>query len=582
MKKQYFAFCLYLSVLFFSAATNHAQQLDLIGKDKNPFKLSGGISTSHVFYDVAGIEQRREPYNYFLTGNLQAELYGIQMPVSFSVSNQNTSFQQPFNQYRLAPSYKWLRSQIGWGSLSFSNYTLAGHLFNGIGIEASPEGKFQGAIMYGRLQQAVSPLRDTMGILTNNQAAYRRMGAGAKFSFKHEKDQVDLIVFRAWDDPNSLGLVPDSLQLRPEENLVLSVNAQKSLFNSLLLQVEIASSALTRDMRAQGQGSNLGIFSGLGALLPSNQSTSVYQALKAGLTYQHSKFNLGASFERIDPEYRTLGAYFFNNDLENWTGNFSSAFFKQKVQLSANAGLQRNNLQNDKISQMERFIGAVNLNLNLSSKLNVGGSYSNFQTFTNIRSNFVTINQGSPFDNLDTLNYRQISQNATCNINYQLSNSTQSSQSISTQLLYQTALDDQGGEVRNGGRFYNFNFAYNYNFNPTQLGITFAFNANKNEVEMGNSSTLGPTVGVSKPFLDKKLRNSLSVSLNNAYNEGILGNSIVNVRLSSSYTLLQKHNLSLSMVALRRTQALSENAPAQFTEYTATFAYSYNFNIIGK
>jgi hypothetical protein len=580
MQKLYWTLLLLWGISF----SGFSQQLDQIGKDKQPLKLNGGISTSHVFYTASGIEQRRAPYNYFITGNLNADVYGFSVPLSFSISNQNTSFQQPFNQFSLSPSYKWVKSYIGWSSMSFSNYTLAGHLFNGVGVDLTPEGIVQVSAMYGRLQKAVAIERDTAFLNANlitNQPAFKRMGAGVKTTLKYKKDQVDLILFRAWEDPNSIGFVPDSLQLRPQDNLVLSINAQKSLFDVLKLSAEFASSAITRDRRVAEASGISNIYGNLGGFFRTNASTAVYHAFKSSLSYQHSKFTLGANYERIEPEYRTLGAYFFNNDLENITGSFATRFFKQKIQFSSNMGVQRNDLRNEKISKMNRVVGSANVSAAISSKVNVATSYSNFQTFTNIRSNFVTLNQGSAFDNLDTLNYRQISQNATLNGSYQIASSSKQSQMLSANIVYQTSSDNQDS-LTNKAQFYNFNVAYSYNYNPSQLGITFSFNANKNEVEGGNSSTFGPTIGVSKPAFKKQLKNSVSVSLNNAYQEGLLGNSILNFRYSTSYTLKKKHNFNLSLVALKRTQPLSANAPRSFNEFTATFGYSYNFSILGN
>ncbi|MEQ8338575.1 MAG: hypothetical protein RIA62_14560 [Cyclobacteriaceae bacterium] len=41
----------------------------------------------------------------------------------------NTSFQQPFNQYGMSPTYKNVTAHIGFRSMNFSRYSLAGHLF---------------------------------------------------------------------------------------------------------------------------------------------------------------------------------------------------------------------------------------------------------------------------------------------------------------------------------------------------------------------------------------------------------------------------------------------------------------------
>src|SRR5688572_13182700 len=79
-----------------------AQNLESIGKEK-PIAPSGGMSLSQIFYSVNGIESRRSPYSYFASGNVSVSIYGWSVPLSFSVSNQNTAFQQPFNQYSIHP-----------------------------------------------------------------------------------------------------------------------------------------------------------------------------------------------------------------------------------------------------------------------------------------------------------------------------------------------------------------------------------------------------------------------------------------------------------------------------------------------
>src|SRR6187551_476853 len=109
------------------------QNLESIGKEK-PLTVNGGISLNQIFYGSSGIESRRDPYSYFASGNINFNLYGWSVPVSFSLSNQNVTYQQPFNQYGIHPTYKWATAHIGYASMSFSPYTLSGHLFNGIGV----------------------------------------------------------------------------------------------------------------------------------------------------------------------------------------------------------------------------------------------------------------------------------------------------------------------------------------------------------------------------------------------------------------------------------------------------------------
>src|SRR5687767_7414087 len=114
-----------------------AQDLDAIGSDE-PLHFSGGLSLNQIGYTVSGIKARRDPYNYFLSGSLVTEVYGMSIPLSFMLSNQNNSFQQPFNQFGLTPTYKAFTGHLGYASMTFSPYTLNGHIFMGVGMDYKP------------------------------------------------------------------------------------------------------------------------------------------------------------------------------------------------------------------------------------------------------------------------------------------------------------------------------------------------------------------------------------------------------------------------------------------------------------
>ncbi|MEL7003844.1 MAG: hypothetical protein AAFN93_14085, partial [Bacteroidota bacterium] len=283
-------------------------------------------------------------------------------------------------------------------------------------------------------------------------------------------------------------------------------------------------------------------------------------------------------YERIDPGYRTLGAYFFNNDLVNYTVNAATSIFSGKVSLAGNIGLQRDNLDDMKVSTLERTVGSVNIGYAASQRLNVSASYSNFTTFTNIRSQFLDINQLTPFDNLDTLDFTQISQNATLNVNYILKSAEDKRQNLNMNLSFQNATDEQGGVRQNSGsRFYLANTAYSLSLIPKNLTLTAAFNYNRNESLDISSTTLGPTVAISKSLLEKKLRTTLSSSWNSSFTNGEQVSRVLNFRANGGYSIKKKHNLNLSLVVVNRNTD-SESGARAFTEFTGTLGYSYNFS----
>jgi hypothetical protein len=549
-----------------------AQNIEAIGKEK-PLSISGGVALNQIFYAVDGMESRRDPYTYYASGNINVSLYGWSIPLSFSFSNQNFAFQQPFNQYSLHPTYKWVTAHLGYTSMSFSPYTVNGHIFLGAGVDVAPEGKWKISGLYGRFLKAVQP--DS----TNENATaptFQRMGYGVKASYGSGANGIDIIMFHAADDVNSIQYVPEEDGILPEENLVMSIAGSKSLFNSFLAKAELATTALTRDVRSEESThdhpySKTGIFN-------ARIASSYYNAFKTSLNYQQQGYTVGVGYERIDPGYRTLGSYYFNNDLENITANGAVAMFQGKVNLAANAGMQRDNLDKSKISTMRRAVGSLNVAYAPSQSVNLGMSYSNFQTYTNIRSQFVDINQLTPYDNLDTLNFTQISQNATLTGMYMFGKNQNKRQNVNVNLTFQDASDRQGEVKQHSGvQFYNINTAYGLSIVPQQMMISISFNATLNQGAEISSKTLGPTASVSKTFFDKKLRGTLSTSYNNAYTNSQRVNSIINGRVNGTLTLQKKHNINLSVVVVNRDNKV-EGAAQSFTEYTGTLGYSYSFS----
>jgi hypothetical protein len=561
------------AIIYLFPQSIYSQNIETIGTAK-PLEINGGIALNGIFYQASGIENRRDPFNYFASGNLNFNFYGWSVPLSFTFSNQNTSFQQPFNQYGLHPTYKWITGHLGYVSMNFSPYTLNGHLFLGAGVDLQPTDKVKISVMYGRLQKAVQPDSSNESILP----AFKRKGFGVKVTYGTSIDNVNIVLFKAMDDEESLDYIPETQEVLPEDNLVLSIGGSKTIINNLVLSAEIASSAITRDLRSElYQPDSKNIFSYTNGLFDARQSTVYYQAYKMAVSYQLGSYSLGAGYERIDPGYQTLGAYYFNNDLENITANAATSILGGKINIGINAGIQRDNLEKDKVSTMSRFVGSGNVGFTPNDKLNVTASISSFQTFTNIRSQFQDINQLTPYDNLDTLNFTQISQNSNLNINYVLSNGEKQRQNINMNVSYQEAKDEQGGvEQSSGSQFYMANLAYSLSLVPKNIAITLAYNYNQNSTTDLNSITTGPTLAMNKSFLNKKIRSSAAVSLNNAYTNDKLTNSVINYRISSNYNLHKKHNFNLSLTVIDRKTKREEGAET-FTEYTGSFGYSFRF-----
>ncbi|QXP55171.1 hypothetical protein H0I25_13930 [Cellulophaga sp. HaHa_2_95] len=547
--------------------------LETFGKS-SPFKIGGGISASSVFYS-SNQRNNRAPFTYFAQGNLNISYYNFSIPISYNYSNQGDQlgYQLPFNFNRLSlhPKYKWVTAHVGDVNMSFSPYTLSGHQFSGAGVEMQPTKAISFKAMYGRLIKGIAPPEDE-----RTQASYQRMGYGFKTVYEQNAYTVGVSTFYAIDNQNSIAINPDEEGVFPKENLVLDVEGRVALSKDLELSATYATTILTQDLRAQETSeSNKGV---LRKLFNNRASTEYYNAYKLGVKYSVYEATLGIDYECVAPGYETLGAYFFNNDFENITLNLSRPLFNHKVNLSFNVGYQRDDLEDQKANPTSRFVGAINATYTPSERLSLTGSYSNFSTYTNVRSNqFEDINDANLLDNVvDTLNYKQVSQNANLNINYILSSTKTKNENLNLNYNVSDISNAQGGVVRVGDAsvFHNFSTAYTYGIKELHLNITPALHGTYNTIGLEDAITWGPTISVKKGFFNNELKSVLSSSYNTAKNtSGAI--KTTNLRGGVSYVYLEKHNLSLNAIQLFR----STPSVSGLKEFTATLAYNYSFDI---
>ncbi|HAA22461.1 MAG TPA: hypothetical protein DCR93_26080 [Cytophagales bacterium] len=562
-----------------------AQAQDLSNLDEGPnFKVSGGLNVNQVFYATTSDVQRRDPYNYFLGGNISVSAFGLSVPLSFSYSNQNFSFSQPFNQYGLQPTYKWIRGYIGYNSLNFSKYTLAGHIFNGVGVEVNPDLPFSATVMYGRLRQAV-PLNSEEA---NAQPSYRRMGWGVKLAYTPNGDKYELSLFGAADDTTSLFIDPrDSLvppDLKPQQNVALGINIAKRIGDRFNLTLEYGNSSLTRDLRSPKVESRTlqQVYQPvryLNGLSPRKTSTAYYQAIKGGFSANLTVLTLGVGYERIDPGYATLGAYFFNADLENLTANVSTSLFDNRVNIAINGGGQRNNLDNEQASSTSRFVGSASVSGQVSERLKLNLNYSNFQTFARVQSRdqFAFVNSLSEFDsvNVDTLTFVQVNQSGSLSASYVLSTNKDHPMALVMNASY-SGSSERDNEEAPSATFYNLSTAYSYKNQANGLGITAAANATVTVQDTLRTTQFGPTVSANKSFFEKTLKLNASISANRSLSNAAGASGwLNNFRISGNYQLRERHQFRLNTTVLNRPKP--GEASGRQTEFTANLGYSFSF-----
>ncbi|MDR0873964.1 MAG: hypothetical protein LBN27_10955 [Prevotellaceae bacterium] len=541
---------------------------NMFGKG-NPLKLNGGISLSSTI-DAGNDGSDRQPFTYYLNGNVNLNILSlIDLPFSFSLTNSASSFQSPSlpNRLSIHPSYKWITAHIGDVDMTFSPYTLSGHQFTGAGVELTPDG-WEFATMYGRLLKAVEYNEEQQAVLPN----YKRMGYGFKAGRKADNYEISINMLSAKDYISSLTYVPDSLGVSPMQNLAMGVSFLIKPVKFIEFSGEYAISLLSSDMRSPNADNETGI---MRLWSPSNMSSTYYNACKAQIAYVGENNRFGIGYERIAPDYKTLGAYYFTNDLENITLNGSQSLWQNKLNIGLSIGYEHDDLAHSKANTSSRIVGSANVSATFSETVNAGISYSNFQTYTNVRSNFELVNQNNPLDKLDTLNFVQLSQTINANLNVVTKKSETQNQNLSLNFSFQEAANKQGGVFHPGSvtEMLNASSGYTISFLRSGLSVNGAISLNNSKMNNGNSITWGPTLGASVPLFQKKVNVTSTLSYNSGYLESVKQNEFLIYRLSGAYSPFKQHNINLAY----NFQWRSVSGKSNNNSSLITVGYSYSF-----
>lgn len=522
-----------LVVIFmcFLAFNSSSQNLEKIGEE-DMVTVNGGINYNLVANQAQGIQQFRDPFTWVLSGNVTVNILDVSLPFTFSFSNAGRSFTQPFNMTAIHPTYKNWKAHLGITSMSLSPYTFQGLNFAGAGVEYTPK-KWQIKAFGGRIKKAVE-----FDAVNQNQTevSYQRYGFGVSAGYKGKITNIEVISFKAYDDATSIQILPQTGELTARDNVVFSIKSSIRPTNSLSINLEAASSLLTQDILASDPNRPNNFYDGL---VRGNQTTEFNNAYNGSVDYKFKFFGIGAKYERIAPDYATLGAVYFNNDLENITLNPTLSLFKKKLNITISTGYQRNNLDNLKASDSKRWIGSANVSALITKGLNFSANYSNMSFFT--RRNPTA----DPFFNPigDTLNYYQVSQNLSSTLNYSFGDSTKQNLTLTGSFAQSENIT---GRLEDAGVF-GFNVNTDTSSLPVNIyngvlmhrimlkesGISIGWSANANHSILAENTTtyIGPGINASKRIKKWKLGLNSGVTYNQQLQNNSLQNHVLNYRL---------------------------------------------------
>ncbi len=543
----------------------------------DPFTMTGGVGLNLRSYNAVGGDARQDPFFYSFNANLNARIYKLNLPFSLLITTRNResslpNFREIVNSFRndiqaqkdrfvrfgMSPQYKWIKFHLGHRSMNFSKFTLSNLNFFGAGMELSP-GNWRFAAMYGRLAKA-EPL--DLSLNTPNLPIYQRLGWGAKFGYETEQQGISVMLFKGHDNSSSINIPEESPQKpSPEDNLTLGLNGQKLFFDKFRLKVDFGMSALSPN--ALDAETNDGAYP---RFLYTERTTSEHNtALDAALDYEGEKFIAGVQFKRIDPNYKSLGAYFFNNDIIDLLGNLNFGAFKDQVNVQLSAGVQSNNIGLLKPTTTTRFIYSVDLSYSKDA-LSAGINYSNNTTDVGY-----VLNQ-----NLDSLNAVIITQDAGANLNYTITDKGNNQHIFTLSGNIQEVGDDVVNPLESSkSSMIVGNFVYNFVLAETNWRFTTKANYNQNELAQTTTKRYGAGFGVAKTFLDDKM--NFGVDVNYFLNSNKIGGNSTNLngQFRWSYNVGYGINTNMSWGLLRT----ASDSLTPFSEVTGNLGLQYTFNV---
>lgn len=539
-------------------------------------KVTGGINAYAGFYSASGIEGqsrpgRNQPTPFGLSGQVTVALPGgISLPFSAVLGNQGSSFRQPFNQFGVSPTYKWATLHAGYRNVTFSPFTLAGHTFLGGGVELNPGNLRLGAV-YGRFNKAISGNLVEPDVLPS----YGRTGYALKVGYGKPGNYVDLVMLRARDDSNSIGPVlptPERL-LSPAENLVVGATSRLLILKHITVELDAAVSAYTRDTRAsivQAEGNN-SLVRLFGPLFTPRLSTQLTQATQAAVGYRGQGYGLKLQYKRIDPNFQTMGAYYFQSDIESYALAPNLTMAGGKVNLVGSYGIQFDNLGGNKAARTGRRIGSLTASVNPSAKWGFDLQFSNYGISQ----------QAGVRPLIDTIRLAQNNLSLTGNVRYTLQK--QDVVQVFTLTTTYQKLSDLNARTANFTNNTNTNANLGYFYQQTTTGWGFNGMVSYTETKLppgldpsgkgDNVRFFGPTLGASQSFLNKKLSTSLNASYLINQQAGITG-KVINASANAGYQIAKRQSLSLNVAYLNSNTGL---ATQTFNEFRGTIGYGISF-----
>lgn len=530
-----------------------AQDLGKVKDIKNipkrkPFEFGGSIGLGAGFYNSNGPTQRMAPWNWYISGSPFIKIYGIDIPFTFTYSETGRSLTHPFhyNFTGASPHYKWATSHLGYRSMNFSDYTVSGVVFNGVGLELNP-GKLRFGAFYGIFNPAVEG--DTSGgnfgvILPS----YKRIGYGVKLGLGTDRNYFDLIYFRGKDDPNSLKNIPAFETIKPSDNVTISPRFKFTFFKRWFIESDLALSVFTRNVLND-------------TLKETKDLRLVYQFIQVNTTsygaaaghiatgLNFNRWSISVRARQVTSDYQSMGINLLQDDIREYTAAPSFSLLKGKLGLSGSYGFYTDNVSNKRLNTTVRKIYNTNLSLQVNKRISISGGYSNFGTS---RTNgLVQMN--------DSITFSIINESYNGNLNI-LMGKVKQPLILALFGQYQIA-DDRNVFTRqfNNSEVLNAGTSISYKLSKIGLQTTSGLSYAKFLASGNAFSTQNASLTLRKQLGKKKNTLSLHSSFSRRLKENQLQGNVISIGLMYQTLIGKRHTLSTQIRYMRNSTGIISN-----------------------
>ena len=556
---------LILILLCIISYTLQSQNMEGLSSQK-PVLLSGGLTARTILYDANGIPDRRKPFSYIFTGSPTISIFNsFTIPLAFTYSEQDRSFRQPFNQFGMSPYYKWITIHAGYRNINYSQFTLAGHTFLGAGVDLHP-GIFRLGFIAGRFNRA-TPV-DT-SVKSFQPYTYSNHGIAGKIGIGKGVNFFEVSMLKAKDDSTSVHPAKEFKNtITPAENIVIGINGQVKFLKDFTFALEAATSLYTRNLNNNtplSDSSNKGFTKILGNFINTNSTTERYNAIQASLMYHEKVFSAKLQYRRVDPDYKTMGAYFFNNDIENITFAPSLNLLKNKFRFGGSIGFQHDNLKKQKQTTSSRVIGSANLSTDFTDHFGIDFSYSNYSN-TQLRKTILLGN---------TFRIAQVSENYSFTPRYILA-----TEKYVHSLIFSAnynVFSSVDKTIDNLSDTRSKNYFLNYQITLVPKNLTYTFNLNYIDVKSASyeDGNYGVTLGANKVLNNSKL----TLGWLGSFLKGLHGKStglILNQNVTVNYRISKHHSFGTTLSYINNKSQQTLITPS-YSEWQADLNYRYVF-----